>query len=137
MPKGTDALWTLFTGGVGCGNDRPGRGPARAHDDTGAVVLHIGFLEAGIGDRLLHSDPVPGGAIAHEAANPAIDRAVKIELRSAMDLAAESEARVVVGLHDAGFRLTQRGKHLLAVVADARNNTDAGDDHTPHLQLPC
>ena len=49
-----------------------------------------------------------------------------------MHLAAETEPRIIVGAHDAGFGLAQRGQHFLGIVADARNDTHTGDDDTAH-----
>jgi hypothetical protein len=42
--------------------------PARAHDQAGALVDDVFFLEAGIAQRLFHRDEIIGRAIAHEAA---------------------------------------------------------------------
>ena len=52
-----------------------------------------------------------------------------------MNLAAEAELRIVLGLDDSGFRLAQRGQNFLNIVADARHDAQTGDDDTPHLLL--
>ena len=89
-------------------------------------------LEAGIADRLLHGDVVPGGAAAEEAHGAPIDGLARIERGRAVHLAAEAELGVFVGAHDAGVRLAQRGQHFLRVVADGRDDAHPGDDHPPH-----
>ena len=73
---------------------------------------------AGVADRLLHGDVVPGGAAAEEAHGAAVDRLGRIERRRAVHLAAEAELGVFVGLHDAGLGLAQARQHFLRVVAD-------------------
>ena len=55
-----DALRALGARGVGGLDDGARRGPARAHDDAGALVGDVVLLEAGVADRLLHRDVVPG-----------------------------------------------------------------------------
>ncbi len=135
--KRTDAFWTLGARGVGGGNDRLGRRPARPHDNAGAIALNLPVLKTRISDRLLHGHPIPGGPISHKAAGAAVDGPVEIQIRRAVHLAAEPQARIVVGLDDSRFGLAQGGKHFLGVVADARYNSHAGDHYTPHsYRLP-
>ena len=104
-----DPLRAFFAGDVGGGDDGAGRGAAGAHDQAGAFVLDLAVLEAGIRDRLLHGDIVPGGTVAHEAADPAVDGAVEVEMRFAMDLAAEAELGIIIGLDDSRLCFPQRG----------------------------
>ena len=54
-------------------------------------------FEAGVADRLLHGDVVPGGAAAEEAHGAAVDATCRIERRRAVHLAAEAELGVFVG----------------------------------------
>jgi hypothetical protein len=76
------------------------------------------FLEAGVADRLLHGDVVPGGAAAEEPHGAAIDGFRRIERGRAVHLAAKSELGVFVGAADAGLGLAQARQHFLRVVAD-------------------
>ena len=89
-------------------------------------------LEAGIADRLVHGDVVPGRAAAVEAHGAAVDHLFRIEARGAVDLAAEAELLVIRSLADAGLRLAQRGENFLRVVADGRDDAHPGDDDAPH-----
>ena len=116
--NGPTRFGPLAAGGVGGLDDGAGRGAARAHDDAGALVGDFAFLEAGVADRLLHGDMVPGGAAAEEAHGAAVDRFARIERRRAVHLAAEAELGVLVGAHDAGLGLAQARQHFLGVVAD-------------------
>ena len=54
-------------------------------------------------------------------------------MRFAMDLAAEAELGIVIGLDDSRPCFPQRGDDFLGVVADARHNTHAGHDNAFHL----
>ena len=95
-----------------------GRGPARAHDDAGALVGNVFVLDAGIADRLLHGDVVPGRAAAEEAHGAAVDRVRPDRASAALHLAAEAELGEFLGAADAGFGLAQAGEDFLRVVAD-------------------
>ena len=130
-----DALRPFGAGDVGGLDDGARRRPARAHDDAGALVGDFGGFEAGIADRLLHGDVVPGGAAAEKAHGAAIDRFARVERRRAVHLGAEAKLGIFVGAHDAGPRFAQRGQDFLGVVADGRDNAHSGDDHPPHLRL--
>jgi hypothetical protein len=96
----------------------PRRGSARTHDQAGALVGYLAGLEAGIADRLLHGDVIPGSAAAEKPHGAAVDRFGGIERRRPVHLAAEAELGVFVGLDNAGFGFTQRSEHFLRVVAD-------------------
>ena len=72
-----DPLRALGAGDVGGLDDGAGRRAARAHDDAGALVRDLVVLEAGVADRLLHGDVVPGGAAAVEAHGAAVDRLLR------------------------------------------------------------
>ena len=113
-----DALGTLAAGDVGGLDDRARGRPAGAHDDAGALVGNICFLDAGIADRLLHGDVVPGGAAAEKPHGAAIDRLGRVECRRALDLAAETELGIFIRARDAGLGLAQARQDFLRVVAD-------------------
>ena len=49
-----------------------------------------------------------------------------------MDLAAEAKPGVIFGLYHTGFGLPQRCQDFLGIVANARNNTNTGNDDTAH-----
>src|SRR6185437_858272 len=110
--------WTLAARGVGSIDDGARRRAARAHDDAGAFVGNIFFLDAGIADRLLHGDMVPGGAAAEKTHGAAINRRRRIERRRALHLAAEAELGEILRPADAGLGLAQAGQNFLGVVAD-------------------
>ena len=130
-----DALGTLAARDIGALDDGPRRRAARAHDDAGALVGNVGLFEAGVADRLLHGDVIPGGAAAEKAHGAAIDRFAGIERRRAVHLAAKAKLGIFVGAHDAGFRFAQRRQHFLRVVADGRDDAHPGDDHAFHVCL--
>ena len=121
-----------FAGDVGGLDDGAGRRTAGAHDQAGADVGNVVFGEAGILDRLIHGDVVPGGAAAVEAHGAAVDHGRRIELRRAVDAAAETEPGVVLGGGDAGLRLAQTRGHLLGGVPDGGDDAHAGDDNALH-----
>jgi hypothetical protein len=81
-------------------------------------VRDVALLEAGVADRLLHGDMVPGGAAAEKAHGAAIDRVLGVEAGGAVHLAAEAELGIFVGARNAGFGLVQARQHFLGVVAD-------------------
>ena len=120
---------------VGGGDYRLGRGAARAHNDAGSLVRHVARGEARIADRLLHGDVIPTLARLHEAARLAVDHVLPVDLGLAVDLAAETELLVLLGLDDAALGLPERGRDFLDVVADARHNAHSGDDNTSHVNL--
>jgi hypothetical protein len=93
-------------------------------------------LQPGIGDGLVHGDMVPGGAGGVEAHGAAVDELFGVERRRAVNLAAKAQLGVFFGPHDAGPRLAQRSRDFLDVVADRRDNADAGDDDAPHDFTP-
>ena len=76
------------------------------------------LLEAGVADRLLHGDVVPGRAAAEEAHGAAIDRLFRIEGGRAVHLAAKAELGIFVGAGNAGPGLAQARQNFLGVVAD-------------------
>ena len=92
-------------------------------------------VEAGVADRLLHGDVIPGGAAAEEAHGAAVDGFARVERGRAVHLAAEAELGIFVGAHDAGFGLAQRRQHFLRVVADRRDDAHPGDDDPLHVCL--
>jgi hypothetical protein len=57
-------------------------------------------------DRLIHRDMIPGRAGAVKAHRAPIERFLRIERRRAVDLAAETEFRVLIGAHDPRLRFT-------------------------------
>src|SRR4029078_3505960 len=86
----------------------------------------------GITDRLLHGEIVPGSARAHEATDFAVDHGFPVELGRAMNLATKPKLGIFVGLDDAGFRLAQRGEHLLGAIADRGHDTHPRYDPSSH-----
>ena len=82
------------------------------------AIGNVVFLDAGIADRLLHGDVVPGRALPEEAHGAAVDRARRIERRRAVHLAAEAVLGEFLGARDAGLGLAQAGQHFLRIVAD-------------------
>ena len=117
---------------VGGFDDGARRGAARAHDEAGALVGNLVFLEPAVADRLLHRDMVPGGAAAEEPHRAAIDHFFGLQGRGAFDLAAEAELGVFFRARNAGAALAQAGQHFLRVVADRGDDPHAGDDDAPH-----
>ena len=130
--EGPDALWARGARRIGGGDDRFGRGAARADDQAGARIGDVFFFEPGIQDRLVHRHPAIAGAVALKAPGPAVDDGVEIDLQAAMNLAAEIHPCVVVGRDDAGLGFAQRGDDFLAVVADGRNDAHPGYDDAAH-----
>src|SRR4029079_14931553 len=98
------------------------RGPARSHDDAGALVHDLAGLEASVADGLVHRDIVPAHAGFHEATRLARDHAFPFDVGLAVHLAAEAELGVFFRAHDAGLSFPQRGDHLLGAVSDRRND---------------
>ena len=92
-------------------------------------------FKAGIADRLLHGDVIPGGAAAQKAHGAAVDRLAGVKRRRAVHLAAEAKLGIFVGAHNAGFRLAQRRQHFLRIVADGRDDAHPGDDDASHVRL--
>jgi hypothetical protein len=127
-----DLLRALFARRVGGADDGAGRGAARTHDEARALVRDVVLFKARVADRLLHGEVVPGGARAHEATHLAVDHAFPVELGRAMDLAAEAELGIGVGLDDARFRFAQRGEHLLGAIADGGHDAHPRHDDTFH-----
>ena len=127
-----DALRPLLAGDGGGFDDGPSRGTARAHDDAGAVVGDLPLLEAGIADRLIHGDVVPGGAAAVETHGAAIDDALGIDRRGTGYLAAEAVRGLRLGASDPGTGLAQGVQNLPGIVADGRDDAHPADDDTPH-----
>jgi len=128
----TDPLRALAPRDVGGLDHGAGGRAARAHDDAGALVGNLVFLEAGVAQGLLHGDVVPGRAQPEEPHGAAVDGFLRIEPRRTVDLAAEPELGVFVGARNAGFRFPQARQHLLRVVADGRDDAHPGDDDPPH-----
>jgi hypothetical protein len=89
-------------------------------------------LEAGIENRLIHRDVIPGGAAAVEAHGAAVEHGARVEIGGAVDATAEAEPGVVCSRRDAGLRLAKTGDHFLRGVADRRNDSHAGDDDAIH-----
>ncbi len=77
-----------------------------------SLTMFAGF-EAGIADRLIHGDVVPGHAGVHEALRLARHHRFPVELRLAVNLALEAELGVFLRSGNAGFCLPQRGDHFL------------------------
>ena len=116
--KRPDPLRALGAGDIGGLDDSAGRRPARAHDDAGHLVRDFALLEAGVADRLLHGDVVPGGAAAEEAHGAAIDRLLGVEAGRAVHLAAETELGISVGARNARLGIVQARQNFLGAVAD-------------------
>ena len=49
-----------------------------------------------------------------------------------MDLTAESELGIFVGLHDARFGFAERGQHFLRIVSNGGDDAHAGNDNAFH-----
>jgi hypothetical protein len=114
----SDAFRALAAGGIGGFHDGARRRAAGAHDDAGADVRDLGGLEPGIPDRLLHGNVIPGRAFTEEAHGAPIDDFGGVDLRRALDLAAESEFGILFRAADAGFRVVKARQHFLCVVSD-------------------
>ena len=132
-----DALGALLLGDDGRLHDGAGGRPAGAGDQAGALVGDLGLAEARVGDRLLHGEIGVGRAVAHEAAQAAVDQLVDVDLQRAGDLAAEAELRVLRHELDAGLAVLQRLRDLGGVVADRGDDAQAGDDDTLHDVSRC
>ncbi len=92
-------------------------------------------FKAGILDRLLHRDVIPGRALAEEAHRAAVDDVGRIERRRALHLRTETQLGVFLRARDAGFRLVKARKHFLGVISDGRDNPHPRDDNPPHDRL--
>jgi hypothetical protein len=88
--------------------------------------------EIGVGHGLLHRQEGIAGRIAHETARAAVDGGFEIDVGSAADLAAQSHLRVQRIAADTGAAGAQAVHHLVLVLAQARDDAHAGDDHAPH-----
>src|SRR5215211_3872566 len=97
----SDALGSLASRRVGGFHDGARRGPARPHDDAGALVGDVALLKTCIADRLLHRDMIPGRAYAEETHGAAVDDFGRVERGRAVHLAADAELGVFVGARDA------------------------------------
>ena len=118
---------------VGGLNDGARGRAARAHDEAGALVADVLLAKPRVEDGLLHRDVVPGGARPHETAHLAVDHPFPVEVRFAVNLRAKAPFGVILGFDDAGARLAQGGKHLLAVVTDGRDDAHSRDSNTSHV----
>src|SRR6185295_5483926 len=86
-----DFFWVFFARHIGGANDGAGGGPARAYNDAGSFVDDIRALKPGVTNRLFHGDEAPADTSLHEAARLAWNHRLPFEVRSAVDLAAETE----------------------------------------------
>ena len=132
---GVDALWQMvgfFLGWLGA----EGRGRALGVGEVkfaDQVLPSVRKVLYGVDlKRVFRSKLVLGIADGWLEA----DGRLGIERRSAVDLAAEAEALVVVGLDHAGRPLAKRGQHLLRIVADRRYDAHPRDDDASHPVLP-
>ena len=99
--------------------------------------LEISFCSRpGLRDRLVHGDMVPGRAATVEAHGAAIDKRLDIDLRRAMDMAAEVQISVFLCETDTGTALVQGGRDLLRIIADGGDDSHSRDDDASHVQLP-
>src|SRR6266702_4451366 len=67
---------------------------------------------------------------------PAVGQLVDVHLERARDLAAETELAVLGDELDAGLAVPQRPRHLDDIVADRRDDAQAGDDDALHVIRP-
>ena len=128
-------------GDVGGLDHRAGGRPARAHDDPGARVLDVLFLEPGHGDGFGHGNVVPGRALGHETRRASVENGERIEGGRAMHLATEPVFDIVLGARNAGTRGLEAIENLRDSVPDRGNDPHSGDDNALHLCLlfsgPC
>src|SRR4029077_16727257 len=106
----------------------------RAYNDAGSFVDDIRALKPGVTNRLFHGDEAPADTSLHDAARLAWNHRLPFEVRSAVDLAAETEFGVFLRVDDARLGLAQSGQHFLAIVADRGHDTHPRDDHASHCQ---
>ncbi|MNC95269.1 hypothetical protein D3C83_123480 [compost metagenome] len=73
-----------------------------------------------------------GRGVALEAALLAVDAGVQVDLGHAADVAAEAQLLVLRNELDAGTQVAQRVGDAGAVIAEAGNDAQAGDDDAFH-----
>src|SRR5690606_30297424 len=130
--EGPDALRALFLGNCGRFDDDPGRWAAGPHDDPGAFVRNLIWLEPRILDRLIHRNMVPCGAAAMESHRPTIDQRFDVNVRRAMHLAAEADFGIFLCPDDSGTAFAQRRKHFLDIVPDGGHDPHSGYRYSSH-----
>jgi hypothetical protein len=116
-------------------DDRPGRGAARADDQTGPVIRNLGFTQARIGNRLIHGDVGIGRAGGEEAGRAAVNKAFPINDRGGVNLTAETQFRIVGRSNDPRLGLLQGGQNLICIVSNRGDNTDTRYDDAAHMRI--
>ena len=130
----SDALRAgVLAGDLGGIDDGAGRGTARAHDDAGALVGDVAFRRA---RHRQSPDPWRRGSRQRPWTGSARrgDRPVRSGRASGRPRPG-SGSRASANWsekHDARFRVTQRGEHLLRIVSDGRYDTQARDNDSSH-----
>ncbi len=107
-----------------------------AHHETGTLVGNVFFLEARILNRFFHSDIVISRTRPHEAHLTFVDMFGHINLRHAVDLAAETVFGVFRCGNDAGFAGAQGFGDFGDIVPDGGHNAHPGDDYSAHERSP-
>jgi len=82
----------------------------------------------------------PGGAVGEEAGGAAINQRGPVlglhpQRRRGPDLAAEAVFDMIGGGNHARPGLAQGGGDLFGSMTDGRDDTQSGDDHTPHADF--
>jgi len=116
--EGTDPLGTPFLCSGGGLDDRLGGGPARADDQAGHLVGHLGLRQAGVGDGLLHGDVAEGCALGEETGGPPVDGGLPVQPGIGVHLAAEAKLGVLRRRDDPRPGAVERSPDIVQGVAD-------------------
>src|SRR5581483_3824969 len=111
-------LRSLRAGDIGGFDDDSRRRTTGAHDDAGAFVGDNVVFEAGVADRLLHRNVIPGGAATEKTHRTTIDDLSRIKTRSAVDLRAEAKLGLLCCARNTAAGVVQARQHFLSVVSD-------------------
>jgi len=116
--------------------ERLGRRPTRAHDQTRAFVRDIGRFQPRICHRLRHGDKVIGRAIAHKTQIALIDVIFQHDIGLAVNARAKAVFGIIGRKDDAGFARAQRSLDLGDRVANRGNDAKTSDYNATHGALP-
>jgi hypothetical protein len=131
---GSDPLEALVAQDVRRFDQVKGGCPARSHDDAGALVGHLGFIEPGVVNRLLHGHIGKGRGVAHEAQEFAVDQFLQVDVDGAGYFAAESPFLVSFLKFDSRAPRTQGLQHGGYVITQTGDNSHSGNYNAFHRQ---
>ena len=113
-----------------------GRTTAGTREQAGAVRAHLGIVQAGVGDRVLHGHVRERGTVTHETQDLAVDARREVDVRRAGHLAAQAGFHRRLVAPDAGKAAAKRRRNPVKLVAQARDDAHARNRDAPHDYMP-